>query len=344
MALRTVINYSEIQRYKDLGLGRGVNVTDPQMWRNKSPFLIRNVAPDLSNIIGTEESGIKEHYEKEVSTVATQQLKIKLALDEPSSRVKIGIDVQNSQSTSFTRTISGTKVGTRIISFQIDFDDLPVYTSVERISVELRERISQHCCDDTFELGLYSWILERIKDRQSKSDEEIPEEAKVERLTGDSDSSKLTAYLEKVSDQSSEIKEIANDCKVFVKNLGITHYVSAIELGALIYRVFTTSSHHEKLGAGAELGAGQVAQGGVSGKVEKSFQKKASHEQEIGRIGKNDTVERNTDDEAVIGFQIQPVHKLIRLQYIKLALQVAIKEYIQIKGDNSGEQITTVHP
>ena len=342
MAERGVLTYSEVQRYQDLGLGRGVNVTDPQMWRNKSPFQIRNVCPNLSNIIGTEESGLKEKYEKEVSTVATQQLKIKLSLDEPSSRVKIGMDAHNSQSTSSTKIIAGMKVHTRTISFQIDFDDLPLYASVDKIGVEVPTLDSEPDeSEKRFETNLYSWILERIRDRQSKSDKEGDFPGKIEILVGECSPSKLSDYLNKVSEQSTELKAVANDCKVFVKDLGITHYVSALELGALKYSVSTTSSQQQKLGAGANLGAGDMVEGGISGKIEKHWFNKTKEEQDIGRISKDGTVKRSTEDEAVIGFQIQPIHKMIRIQYIQLALQMAIKVYIQIKADKSGEKNIT---
>ena len=335
-----MITESEVQRYQDLGLGRGVNVTDSQMWRNKSPFQIRTICRNLSNIIGTEECGLKEHYEKEVSTVATQQLKIKLSLDEPSSRVKIGMDAHNSQSKSSTKMITGTKVNTRTISFQIDFDDLPLYASVDKIGVEVPtlEGSSQDESEKRFETNLYSWILERIRDRQSKSNEEGDFPGKIGNLVGDSSANMLSDYLHKVSEQSTQLKAVANDCKVFVKNLGITHYVSVIELGALRYSVVTTSSRQEKLGAGAELGAGNLAEAGISGKVEKNWFHRSKEQQEIGRIREDGTVKRTSEDEAVIGFQIQPIHKMIRIQYIQLALQVAIKEYIQMKADKSGEQ------
>ena len=331
------ISHSEAQRYNDLGLGRGVNVTDSQMWRNKSPFLIRRVNHNLSNIIGTEESGLKEQYEKEVSTVATQQLKIKLSLNEPSSQVRIGVDEQNSQSTSSTRMVAGTKVKTRTISFRTDFNDLPLYASV---GVEMPVHAGYpDDSKESFEISLCSWILERIRDRQSRSSTLQYFPGKVEELTGDNSSSKLANYLRQMSKSESELEAVANDCKVFVQDLGITHYVSVVELGALKYSVLTISSHQEKIGAGAQLGAGKMAEGGIAGGLKKLLFKTTEEEKEIGMIGEDGTVRRNTTNEAVIEFQIQPIHRLIGLQYIRLAMEVAIREYIRIKANNGGEQL-----
>ena len=242
---RSVITSGETQRYHDLGLGRGVNVPDPHMWKNKSHFLIRKVIHEEghTNIIGTEESGTKEKYEKEVSTAATQQVKIRLALDEPSSQVKIGMDSQCSRSTTFTKRISGTKVKTRTISFRVDCNDLPAFTSTHNSSSNklpspqtgephLPQSIDSDEPFNDFEKSLYSWILKRIHGRQEN--EELPKKT-------------LAQYLQSHPD-SSELNEIMKDCKLFVKNLGITHYISSIELGALEYNVSTSNSRQMRQG------------------------------------------------------------------------------------------------
>ncbi len=77
--------------YKSLGLGRGINVTDTHMWRNKSAFIVREINGD---IIKTEECGMFEKYEKIVSTISREQQKIRLSLNDPSSQIKIGMDAQ----------------------------------------------------------------------------------------------------------------------------------------------------------------------------------------------------------------------------------------------------------
>ena len=322
--LSPVIRTTEIQRFQDLGLGRGVNVTDPQMWKNKSHFLIRKVKEDLTNVIGTEESGMMEKYEKEVSTVATQQVKIRLSLDDPSSQVKIGMDAHHSQSTSSTKIIAGTKVKTRTISFRVDCHDLPVYTPADDTTNSIDVRTGKS--EESIEKSLYSWIFERMENRG-----QIHSEVKS-----------LTAYFANLPSvqtrtRTKELREIANDCKLFVNELGITHYVSGIELGALKYSVFTSSRHQTTQGAGAEVGAGQLAEGGISGIARKLRLQTSREQQEIGKISSDKPITRNTTDEAVIGFQIQPIHNLVRHQLIQVALQKAVKKYIEFKADKSGK-------
>ena len=62
------IDEKNIQRIIDLGLGRGVDATDPTPWRNKTSFQVRTVTTD--NIIGTEEGGCVQSYEKEVTSLS----------------------------------------------------------------------------------------------------------------------------------------------------------------------------------------------------------------------------------------------------------------------------------
>ena len=51
--LKQVVVSSEIPRYHELGLGRGVNVAESDMWKSKTPYLVREAFEE--NIIGTQE-------------------------------------------------------------------------------------------------------------------------------------------------------------------------------------------------------------------------------------------------------------------------------------------------
>ena len=324
-----IVSEDDVQRYQDLGLGRGVDVTDPQMWRNKSALLVRKVCPKASNIIGTEEGGVKKKYEKEVSTVGLHQQKIRFSLKDPNSFVKIGIDAQSSQSTSSAKKIVGIKVKTRTIAFQADLDDIPMpYPDTPNLQTDYQ------CCkhdENHFEEKLYTWVLRRIESRESDTTDQQEEEPNVEM--------RLLAKLKKMqgADKELRLEEIIDDCKDLVETLGVTHYISAIKLGAMQYRVFTVNIKQTKLGAGAELGGGNFAMGSLSGFFRKQWFHKFEEEQKIGRISKDGQVRRGTADEAVIGCQIQPVYKLVRLQYVQMALQAATEEYIRDKDNTSGE-------
>ena len=325
----------EIKRYHELGLGRGIDVTDPEMWKNKSSMLVREVS---DNIIVTNECGRKEAYTRSVSSVDMQQQQIQLSLDDPSSRFKIGMDAQHSQSTRTSKIVSGTKWETQAISFKSDFHDVPLYASLSDLSLDVPE--SSHYA---FEEDLCSWILKRIQllhKKKDSSDDSNDHEASHSRPVEDLVvilklliSAEVSFGDDKEWDERKNIACISlflrDSCKEFLTNLGVTHYVSAIKLGAMKYRAVTVKSNRKTFGAEAEVGIGSTATGTVSERVMRGLFRQEEQERHIGKIGDDDTVE----EEAVIAFQIQPIDTLVRVQFIQVALRQAIKEYVQSKTD-----------
>ncbi len=307
----SVINQEDIKQYEEMGLGRGVDVTDPKMWRNKSSFIVRKICIDLSNIIGTKEGCMKEKYEKEVSTVALHKQKMRLSLEEPNSPVKISIDAHSSQSTSSAKTISGIKVTTATIAFKVDSKE------------------------NHFENELYSWILSCIESRDTSKTIHVHQDMAHDRLAATTCTTcTLLQKLREIGDDNKKNRELVNDCIKFVATLGVTHYISEIKLGAMLYRVVSANTKQTTLGAGAEVGGGRMAGGGAMSRSKQLF-KKFEAEQEIGRIGKDGHVDKK--NVAVIGCQIQPVYKLVTIPVIQWKLQEAIKEYIQLKEEKSGK-------
>ena len=96
-----VLTKDEIQRVIDLGLGRGMDATNPKPWLNKSSFQVRRVA--IENVIGTEEGGALQSYKREVTSVQTQQTDLKASVTIPQSPVTIGVDAEQSRSVSSRR-------------------------------------------------------------------------------------------------------------------------------------------------------------------------------------------------------------------------------------------------
>ncbi len=259
---------------------------------------------------------MKEKYEKEVSTVAMHKQKMRLSLEEPNSPVKISIDAHSSQSISSAKTISGIKVTTATIAFKVDFKE------------------------NHFENELYSWILSCIESRQAES----RDTSKTLHVHQDMAHNKLAATtcttctllqkLQEIGKDHTKNRELVNDCIKFVATLGVTHYISAIKLGAMLYRVVSANTKQTTVGAGAEVGGGRMAGGGVMSRSKQLF-KKFEAEQEIGRIGTRK--DGHVENVAVIGCQIQPVYKLVTIPVIQRKLQEAIKEYIQLKEEKSGK-------
>lgn len=356
-----VVTTEEAVRFQDLGLGRGVDATDSSMWDNKSPIVLKEISTDLANIIGTEEGGEKQYYSEEISSRTSLEMKMHLSIDEPNSQVKIGIDAHHSRTNSSTRTIMGIKIRTRTIAFRTDlFRDLPLrnfnidngteasvlpcemeYTdqaSSEEVHSKSETRVSSfQNVPNTFERQLCAWILNRIIARKQQSGDQV-ELSKIAKLTGNNPAAKLATYIQSLELDSAEMQHIAKDCEVFVGELGITHYISSIELGALQYRVYTKRELEREFGSGTKIGFKQLAKVQASFEHEKKRSRETTQRQEIGRIvdGK---VQRKSSDEAVIGFHIQPIHRLVQLSYLQTALQAAVKQYIFSRANRTGKTL-----
>ena len=325
----SIISVVEHHSYSELGLGRGVDVTDQDMWKSKHRFQIRKISPDLGNIIGTRECGKLERYARVVSTFATQQQQLLLSLDNP--YVKIGMDEHFSRSTSTTKLIEGQKIETRTISFQFHFDEVPLYSNVENVIYVAPNAFMLDCEDLCFEKDLYCWILKRIEDREIKEKGISSIDARL--LTSESQltSEAMKLIQEKIERSSQpENQKIRDDCSDFIRNMGITHYVNAITLGACRYRIVTSKSEQWKVGGGAGMSVNSIAEGGLSGSFAKHWYRMTEKEEMIGRM-----TDKKVEAEAVIGFQVQPLYKLVRIQLVQASLREAIKEYII--NDKCGE-------
>ena len=148
--------------------------------------------------------------------------------------------------------------------------------------------------DLSFEKGLYTWIRKRIIDRASQvgQEKELPNYKEDPSTKVDASVGWLRDVLQKINDSGKiiGIYEIIEDCEDFIKNKGITHYISAIKLGACEYYVVTSRSQQTKIGVGATASAGsQLAQGGLSGLVAKHWLSITEEQKKIGRI-KGETV------------------------------------------------------
>ena len=345
--------------YVELGLGRGVDITNPQMWKNKTAILVRQpkVKPESkANIVVTEESGVLERYEKQVSTVSIEQRNLRLSLDDPSSKVKIGVDAQQTQSASHFMKISGTKVKMRTISFHTDADSIPCSNHMDS------EELQSETCDSKQLKSFYNCTWKRIQSRGSaaKLDEylkhfnkSIPgctsKSADKSKATQESSSKSADVGTDECSSKKHESKkeimchirkllqiknneikfseeqdaknakhfadieilELRLDCRTFLEHLGITHFISATELGALKYSSSMMTTKQMKFGGGASVGHGSKVKGEFRYATESLLQRfeSSKEEQMIGRIGEDGTVNRELKDhEAVIGFQIQPIY------------------------------------
>ena len=122
---------------------------------------------------------------------------------------------------------------------------------------------------------------------------------------------------------------VANDCLLFIKQLGVTHYVHTIQLGAKKFRVLSSTEFSQKVGVKGSVGAQRVAklQSSISQTASKTHKNSSLQVEEIGKIT-NGAVRMGTSDEAVISFQLMPIHTLITSDHVSKAMKRALRDYM----------------
>ena len=358
MARKTLVNEEEIERFQDLGLGRGLDATNPRPWLNKSSFQVRKVR--LDNLIGTDEGGTVQSYEHEIASVQTQQANMKASIVVPQSPVSIGTDGEMSRDLSTTRVAIGKKVVNRTIAFRAEFEDVPLShisdpesakeSAISTASMHTKRRANFNTDDPelTFEERLAKWILQRIQ--QHRDQGRIARKLGRERHT--SELTRAASVIREIDSKIHPIDELANiiqnggdnelrvvvhACFEFIRHFRITHYVCAIEIGASEYKVMTESNYRNEMGIVGSLGVDRVVDAALTGKVGFKRRAKFTDVKKIGFIQPNGKVERGTDEEAVVGFKILPIINLVSVRVLHLAFQKALLDFFETQSDTSGK-------
>lgn len=364
-----VLTSAEIDRMIDLGLGRGIDATSPKPWAHKSAFQVRRVTAE--GVIGTEEGGSLQSYEREVSSVVSHQTNMKASVIVPQAPVEIGMDAEQSRSVSSTRRTLGKKVVNRSISFLSDFSDVPVVNAGDQDQMDIIRRkwnahgggppdsaavgssnvqeagqdlsvADMHYEFLTFEQRLSKWIVKRILQRQERMARDLraaeqPVLGKPKFVIDTNLSMDPTSVFCRFvyASNEEEKRKIIHDCYDFVQHFRITHYVSSIELGAVEYRVFSETDFNSTIGAGGALAVEKLVSLSFSHKRTTRKFKKASDVKTIGKMSAEGKVGRGTHDEAVVGIKVQPISTLVKTPYLQLALQRSLVYYMDEQGDTS---------
>ena len=349
-----VLTNAEIDRMIDLGLGRGLDSSNPKPWLNKSAFQVRRVTAE--GVIGTEEGGSLQSYEQEVTSVISHQSDLKASIVVPKSPVQIGIDAEQSRVVSSTRRAVGKKVINRTISFRSDFEDVPYLSNDHNVESSYLTNVIEVLDDSvadvqhtyfTFEERLSKWIIKRMLNRQELAAQEMavadrhPGEPKfkVDKSIGPTDPLSVMSRFVYIANKE-ERKKIIHDCYDFVTQFRVTHYVSSIELGASEYRVLSEKEYNSTISAGGSLAVEQIANVAASHSRAVKKLQKSSSTRTIGKISSEGCVGRGTHDEAVVGIRIQPIHTLVKLPYLNLALSKALIYFMEKQGDCSGKLVS----
>ena len=131
-----------------------------------------------------------------------------------------------------------------------------------------------------------------------------------------------------------EKEKVMKDIQQFIRQFGITHYVSAIELGGLEYRVVTEREYGMQAMGEVNASVAVPGYGGAEAAaklVKKDMWFKCTSEmKQIGRItGEKNKKKVTPPDEAVIGCQLTPICSLVKSLHLKKALRAAVNDYSQ---------------
>ena len=299
-----VITKEQIGAFMDLGLGRGVDATNPTPWLNKSAFQVRHVT--FENIIGTEEGNLYQGFVNEVESTENLQTNLKASIPL-NQQVNLGIDSELSRSYSSTQKSVGRKIITRTIAFRANSDDISESEIISNSQANAYQMGGQGSKVETgqqdgtdsklqnpgspekkgqqnekkeekkktFEENLKDWIIKRMKD-----DEEINEIEKKEGASASGqDKGETNINFDKCT-----IEELSEFCYKFVKTFSITHYVHSLELGASHYRVMSEEEYKTKISSKGSLGAAQMADIAIGVQGEKTSRKLQRQTTKIGRM------------------------------------------------------------
>ncbi len=120
---KKIISVYNSWELEELGLGRGVNGTNPRPWINKSSFQVRLADNGKENLIGTNEGGMLRDFVEEVTSIKNQTAKLDLSITVPNAPVTIGVGADLSRTWTKTQKAFGRQVLTRTIAFQRLFDE-----------------------------------------------------------------------------------------------------------------------------------------------------------------------------------------------------------------------------
>ncbi len=322
-----VIREDEIFHFQDLGLGRGVDATNPSPWKNKKSFQVRQVR--FEDIMGTEEGGSIQSYKSDVSSSTELQAVLKASVAVPHTPVTLGLEGEMSRSSSTSRKVVGKKIVNRSVSFKMHNKVVPDTTSDNEGNINAGKDKS---IEPTFEEILSEWILKHIEDRDMLKQESIAEGYEPVKP------SSVAVLNNYVSTASKEDRtKIVNDCEEFVRFFEITHYVNSITLGASEHIVMSETDYSALVNEKTYVNAAPFAGAEQQMSLRSKYLDQKNLSKYIGKIT-DDKVIRGSYDECVIQINIQPVQFLVENnRFLHLALHKVLTEYIQESIEDSGE-------
>lgn len=346
-------------RYARWGLGLGIDITKPRPWLQKSSFQVREISKTMENIIETDHGGFLQVCKEEIHSTATKHAEIKAGVKIPDLPLNLGVGAEYTRSTISSKSIRGTKIKNRTISFRMGFDDVPQpLPEKESCCTEQRDSTSSATEQDTqlnstqdvkkkTVVQEKEAVLETIAkkgdtpepDDSSKPMASKPFEKRLYKWLNDCHKSRNGDHMSQTMSLQDMIRNednrIKKDITHFVQCVGVTHYVSAIQLGAHVYGGVTEKERNKGTKAGANVSLTALNHGSIetSGSlaVTKKWTQKKSEQIKLGRITKDKDKKKHVteENEAVIACEVVPIATLVKDPYLHEALKTSVEKYIE---------------
>ena len=311
----------ETARFAELGLGRGVDFTDPSPWANKSSF---QIYPKFDDIIETDEGGLLQCYESRITSTLDIQAQLKASISFPNSPVSLGVTGELSRSPNSLKKVISRKVTNRTISFRMDS------LSETELNPEV-EKQSSRALAPSLEETVSTWIWYQICCRNT--------ERKCEELRKKAATSLLHDYIQGANKDA--VFAVVDDCADFVQSFRVTHYVNSVTLGASEHTVTAKSRHTKITREGTNVSLPHLASAQQKLTSQSMFSKSAMSTRMFGKIV-DGRVERGSSNEVVIEVKVLPIYSLVRHNpFLFLALHKAILDYAEDRMIQPGEVIGT---
>ena len=323
-----------IERYKLLGLGRGLDITKESPWLERTSFQVRD--PSNEKIAVTEHGRQFTSYTEEVESRETRNVVLKAGVKATTLPAGLSVATEYSRSNLTKKYIVGTKIINRTVSFVQDFSDIPHDTDSGRVETHDEDDGNGVPAPQEPHPDPADSNEEEVKLKRNKADSKVKPEENIETFE-----QRLLRWLTEcckyrgvsLEDGDGKIicENIHGDTQRFVEHLGITHYVSAIELGAVQYKDVSVVKYEtlKSVGNNASLDAVPYASIEANTKLKstKSSHTKKTSTSEIGAINFSKR-KVAPQDEAVIGCRILPISSLVRNPSLEKCLKCCTLDYI----------------
>ena len=313
------------EELKQWGLGRGIDITKKAPWTEKTSVQVRDIK--IKDVIQTQEGGLsKDYYEVVKNTMGHSQARAVLQTPDVPLNIDVDAEYARTDDTTTTKYLVGVKVKNRRISFIHSLPKPPVTgIGTAKSLVKRMFESGTHTAETPFESRICKWLIERLQYRGDRVEMETP----LYTLLCDTDIEEGGRGVNLIDSKTVE-EEITH----FIHHLGVTHYVSSIELGGSRFRILSEKQYKKAFSSGKTASQNfQPLENMEEREKQLQFGMFKPYLPECKMIGK---ITREDDkevvqpmNEAVISCEIQPISSLVENPFLQVIVKNAVEKFIK---------------